>query len=236
MLFKDFVKAKALEDKLPFELDIEPIAHDGPFVKIGRFQLPQYNELLTREAWFMEVLASSVGQRRIELQIEIFSLAKLLKEELGLENDSVALKTLSELMGGDAEQPEVETEEERSKRQLLADQKQSFFMRHLGRFTKLSDMVAATEEGAVESWMRITFFLLSRYDANWTFSNTAGLRKSEIAALINFINQEVNGGVLPEETTEDEEDLGKGLSNSGNPELASDRSGIRSSGKLMQAA
>lgn len=235
MNFKEFVKAQAVADKLPFDLDIQPEPWDGECVMVGRFRLPKYNELLTRESWWLEYLASTLGQRRIELQIEIFSLAKLLKEELQLENDSVALKTLSELMGGENEQSEVETEEERLKREVLADQKQSFFMRHLARFTKLSDMVAATEEGAVEAWMRITFFLLSRYDANWTFSNTAGLRKSEIAALINFINQEVNGGVLPEETTE-EEDLGKGLSSSENPESPSDRNGVRSTGKLVQAA
>lgn len=224
MLFKDFVKAKALEDKLPFDMDIEPIAHDGVFVNVGRFQLPQFNELLTRESWFMEVLASSVGQRRIELQIELYSLAKLIKEELQLESDSIALRVLSNLTGGGNPEPSYgETEDERKIREAVAvvptEAKEAFFMRHLHRFTKLSDMAAATEEGAVEAWMRITFFLLSRYDANWSFSKTASLRKSEIDALINFINTEANGGVPLQTQSETETDLGKPSPNSGKPEL-----------------
>lgn len=221
MQFEEFVKNKALEDKLPFDIDIKPEAWEGPFANVGRFQLPQYNELLTREAWWLEVLASTVGQRRVELQIELYSLAKLIKSELQLESDSAALKMLSQMTGGaDEPPPESETEEQRQARESLNEKKQSFFMAHLNRFTKLADMAAATEEGAVEAWMRITFFLLSRYDANWSFSKTASLRKSEIDALVKFIATEANGGVPPQEQPETEPDLGKQSANSKQPELA----------------
>lgn len=224
MDFKEFIKAQAVRDKLPFDISIEPEPWDGGFALVGRFQLPQYNELLTRESWFFEYLATTIGQRRIELQIELYSLARIIKEELQLESDSIALRVLSNLTGGGSPEPKTgETEDERKIREAVSsvstEAKESFFMRHLNRFTKLSDMAAATEEGAVEAWMRITFFLLSRYDGNWSFSKTASLRKSEIDALINFINTEANGGVPLQTQFETETDLGKPSPNSGKPEL-----------------
>lgn len=232
MDIREIIRNYAIADKAPFDLDIQPEPWEGPFATVGRFQLARYDELLTRESWFFEIVAQKIGQRRIELQIEIFSFAKLIKEEFQLEKDADALKILSGLMVG-KKTPEQETEEERKQREALEEQEQTFLMKHLDRFTKLADMANAATEGAVESWMRITFFLLSRYDANWNFSKTASLRKSEIDALLKFIAQEANGGVPLEEQSE-EEDLGKQLSLSKQPELASAPTGTKSSGKLTR--
>ena len=55
-------------------------------------------------------------------------------------------------------------------------------------------------------WLKITFFMLSRIDGEWTHSATGGLRESQLNAISEFITLETNKGVkmdAPEESGTD---------------------------------
>lgn len=232
MLLSEFVKDKRIIENLPFDPKVEPEAWDGPFKQIGRFHFPVYKDLLVRESWLFELIRDSQGKRSLEFQIALLNLAKILKEEFGLKSDTEATKMLSSI-GAAEEAPENETEEQKTEREKLFDKKQDFLIRHLDKFNLLNDLGKASQGGAIEAWIRITFFINSRCDASWSFGKTASLRKSEIDGILAFIAEETAGGEVPQQETE--QDLGNVSVNSEKQPMPEVQNGTVSTGSLALA-
>lgn len=219
--FKDYLHKQLLADRIPFSLDIKPEPHEGPFDKVGRFQLPVYGEGLGRELLFFDFLASTLGNRQIEFQVEMVSLTRLLKEELGIETDAIARNNFRKLFFG------VKDGEE-----ALGEEYEDFYMRHVHRFMRLLELARVMADASVSNWLKITFFLISRHDENWGPSQTAALRDSEIKAILDFINRELNGGVPPESPPED---LGNSLNGSEPASTPAVKTGEKSTGNSTLA-
>ncbi len=176
-----------------------------------------YGEPLSRELLFFDFLASTLGNRQIEFQIEMVSLTRLLKEELAIQTDTIARGNFRKLFFG------VKQGEE-----TLGEEYEDFYMRHVDRFMSLLELTRVMADASVSNWLKITFFLISRHDENWGPSQTASLRRSEIDGILEFINREINGGLPPEAPPED---LGNSLSGSEPASTPAVKSGELSTGK-----
>ncbi len=204
MLFTEFVKSKALESRLPFAIDFEitPDTSNAPITTVAGFEFPTYNELLSREQWFFEILGSSNGNRRIDIQIELNLLAKDLKDSCKLPSLSVALESIA--------RPSQELSD--------TEEYQDFLLRNASRLQKIADLANLLENDLAVNWLKVTFFIMSRVNAKWTMGQSAALRPSQVNQILSFINLELNGGVepsaiaiAPAQDPMQSEDLGNGL-------------------------
>lgn len=206
--FTQFIQQKALEDKLPFGIDFEIAPNSSEVTTtVAGMEVPVYDELLTRESWFFEMLETLNGSKLSELQLVLRKLVRGLKKACDLESLEQASNYLfnppSEL---------VETEAY----QTFNDANQS----EIDSLLELSKLAQNTQ---AINWMRVTFFILSRVDGDWTFGKTAALRTSQINDIIAFIAKEANGGIEPaNEPVEETEVEGKS---------GKDATGSKSTGK-----
>jgi len=210
MLFKQFVTTKALESKLPFDLDFEisPDFGDCSKEKVAGYEIPKFNELLSREVWWFELLGSQLGNRRQELQINLTLLAQELKSKCGVERLSDAMSLLFGSI----------PEENKNKKQLQSvldsPEYENFLLNHTQELQKIGEMAKLIDDDITINWLKVSFFMVSRYDGEWTLGKTAAMPTSRINELVKYIELEANGGKLPEApaiapTAEDEEDAGK---------------------------
>jgi hypothetical protein len=218
MLFKEFVKSKSLESKLPFELDMEvsPEFGDQPTEKVAGFELPKFGELLSRETWFLELLDSQLANRRSELQIALVQLSAKLKKELGLDNRNDALSLLFGNLPDDCQDPQDKKAKERKERYtklLESDEYDEFILTNTEELNRIGELAKLIDSDITVNWLKISFVMLSRYDGEWSLGKTAGLPTSKINELTNFITREANGGKDPEPQPQieqsEEEDEGK---------------------------
>lgn len=225
--FKELVKEKALQEKLPFDLDFEisPEFGDQPTEKVAGFELPKFNELLSREAWFFEILASNLTNRRQELQIAFVELADRLKQTINeqLEEKNVkkieylddAISLLENDVPDDCKEPKSKEEKERYKFYtwlLNTNIFKEFLVNNSKSFNHIGELAKNVENNITVNWLKTTFFLCSRYSEEWTLGKTASLPKSKIDEIISFIEKETNGGNTPDEqeiTAQEEQDVGK---------------------------
>ena len=144
------------------------------------------------------MLAPAGQNKKLQLQIQLNLLAKELKDCLGLSHLSEALTALFSPTAEIAGRPEYE----------------EFLLTHSSQLQEISQLAEMIDGDAIVSWLRVTFFILSRCDANWTLEKTSTLRNKQIQEIEKFIGQEANGGVDPEtlalpEAEEDSEDISK---------------------------
>ncbi|MGV2830587.1 hypothetical protein [Myxosarcina sp. GI1(2024)] len=212
--FLEFTQNQALRDKLPFSIDFEiSPAENGVTENVAGFEFPVYDELLSREAWFFEAIESMNGSKTSELQLAIRNLAKKLMTTCGLESMSDAIAQLFE--------PSEEL--------VVTGEYQKFEDDNATDIKRLVELFRLAQNNQAVNWLRVTFFLLSRYDAEWTLGKTASLRNSQINAIIKFISKEANGGVDPqalqsEEAQNDAEEAPEG-------KAGVDATGVSSTGK-----
>lgn len=221
MDFKEFVSSKALEAKLPFDLSFEvsPDFPDQPTEKIaGLYEVPVFNELLSREQWFFELMDSQLANRRSELQIALVQLSAKLKNELGLDNRSDALSLLFGDLPEECKNPQ--TKENKKRRDQLqdilnSDQYDNFILANTEELNRIGELAKLIDNDITIKWLKVSFLMLSRYDGSWTLGKTAGLPSSKIEEMFNFLLRETNGGKPPEEQPQleqaesQDEDTGK---------------------------
>lgn len=198
--FKQFVKNKALEDKLPFDIDFEIEPESSEVAEtIDKYEIPIFNELLGREAWFFELIESLNGESTTTLKFELRAFARKLKSACNLSSLVEAVEAVLDPPDDLARTPEYEDFLEQNEKQ--AEEIISLF--------KLS-----IDQRSLR-WMRITFFMLSRVTGDWTMGKTVALRESVLNKIDNLIIKETNGGVEPKAIVETnaETNEGKGKQN-----------------------
>jgi hypothetical protein len=199
--FKELIKSKAIEDRLPFgiEFEITPDFNGVPTESVAGLNIPVFNELLVQESWFFEILEEATGNRRAELGSMYRALILEFKKFMQYGSYKEANENLF-----------VPSE------QLQEDPLyQEFVSLHAEDFNKIVDLVALMNNDKIASWMRVAFFLASRVGEEWTdLGRTARLRVSQIKAINDFILKESNGGVMPkpEMEPESEEPMGNEFS------------------------
>lgn len=191
MRFKEFISTQAMTEKLPFQLlgKIPKRWEQLEKVAIAGLDFPKMNTLIAREVWFREFLATTASNRRVELQVALFSLAKRFKEECGkgVMSDSEALKALMNITNGKASDENGETS-------VVDEEHESFFMRHLGEFQSMLNLMQGLTDGMMERLSLATFFIVSRIDPEWEFEDTATLTAEEVEGIVDFFELESAGG------------------------------------------
>lgn len=182
--FREFVKNKALQDQLPFDIDfdLEPLSSNVPTELIAGLLIPKYNELLTQEAWFFESLETLNTNSRTVGQRMLRKLCKSLKVACELETLEAAVTQLFN------PSPDIANS-------------QAYLNWEDANEDLIDEMISglkATQTALAMEWVRVTFFLASRYDSNWTHNDTARLPESQREEIARFITKEANGGVMPE--------------------------------------
>lgn len=209
MDFKQFVSKMSVDNKLPFDIsfDLKPESTNAPTKKVAGFDLPVYNELLTRESFFFEQIAAVVSNQSADIRVELILLAQELKDRLSLER----LQDAVQLIFGQVESTSDNYEELTEK--LNSDEYSAFLIENKTRLRKLAESSELSGNNTLLLWLKITFFLLSRYSGEWTLGKTSALRPSQIKALDEFITLEANGGNEPDDVETlgegDSEDTGK---------------------------
>lgn len=201
--FKELIKNKAIEDRLPFgiEFDIKPDFPGIPTETVAGIQIPVFKELLVQESWFFELLEEATGNRRNELGSMYRALILEFKKFMAYDTYKEANDNLFN--------PSEELQED--------PLYQEFVALHSEDFNKIVDMVNLMNNDKVASWMKVAFLLASRVGEEWSdLGKTARLRVSQIKELSDFILKEANGGIMPEIETEapldSEPESGKELS------------------------
>lgn len=218
--FNDFVRNQALKDELPFgiDFDIQPPKAIGATEVISTFTFPKYNELLNREAWFYTVLDGIVNSsvsnstllyRRLGRDLvrlcESITDEKLLKaimpkpEKVDPENPDAYLHKPLPLQYALVYITNPPTELATSQEYL------DFEVEHKDDLANLIDSLKLGENAKGVEWVKVTFFMISRIDGNWTHSDTGCLLESQIESISKFITREANKGVDPEPLAQDEE-------------------------------
>lgn len=191
--FSSVFKIKALQDKLPFGLDftIRQVTSEVT-ENVAGFQLPVINDLTSGETWFFEGVESINKSQINEASLGLRSLAKKLQVACSIENLDTAIGLLFE--------PTDELAESNQYSQFIEDNYQE--IKRLAELSRVANNTASKE------WLRLTFFLLSRYDGNWQISDTAMLKQTQIDALNEFILREASGGNI-ESVVSDDTDVKK---------------------------
>lgn len=218
--FEDFVKNQMLKDEVPFGIsfNIQPPKSIGATETIAGFNFPKFNELLNREAWFYNVLDGIVNSSVSNSTLLYRRLGRDLVKTCGTITDEKLLKAIMpEPEEKDPDNPDSYLHEplplqyalvyitnpptELATSQVYLD----FEVEHKDDLTNLIDSLKLGENAKGVEWVKVTFFMISRIDGNWTHSDTGCLLESQIEAISKFITREANKGVDPEPIDRDEE-------------------------------
>ncbi len=210
--FKAWVSSQALGEKIPFEVlgTIPKRWANVEKEEIACMQFPVLNTLLTREVWFREFIGTSLGNKKVELQVGIYTLAKKLRDFAPgiISTDTKAVHELSMLLNG--QQAKEEDEAVQAEKDEMLN---SFFMSHLADFQGLLNLIQSMSDNTMNEMLQVTFFIASRVDASWGFGDTSTLLPDELQAIKAFMVREMNGGVVqaeePVQAEEEEQSLGE---------------------------
>jgi hypothetical protein len=186
--FSEFIKSKAITARLPFDIDFDicPCSDFERSERVAGFDFPVFNELLTREAWFFELLEEANSASNKKFKVAIKTLSSKLQLALGIESQTVALQMLLE--------PTAE--------QIADGRYDDFMIDNSVEVEEVIDLFKQTQDNLAFNWLRVTFFIASRLNPGWTLGDTVNLRKSQISDILAFILLEANGGVIEEPITE----------------------------------
>ena len=202
--FKELIKNKAIEDRLPFgiEFEIKPDFPGVPIETVAGIPIPVFKELLVQEAWFFELLEEATGNRRNELSSMYRALILEFKKFMAYDSYKEANDNLFN--------PGAELQED--------PLYQEFTSLHAEDFNKIVDLVSLMNNDKVANWMKVAFLLASRVGEEWSdLGKTSRLRVSQLKEIADFILKEANGGIMPEPAAEtttepDTDPVGKELS------------------------
>lgn len=183
--FKELIKNKAIEDRLPFgiEFEIKPDFPGVPTETVAGIKIPVFNELLVQEAWFFELLEQATGNRRNELGSMYRALILEFKKFMCFDTFKEANDNLFN--------PSAELQED--------PLYQEFTSLHAEDFNKIVDLVSLMNNDKVAEWMKAAFLLASRVGEEWSdLGKTSRLRVSQLKEISDFILKEANGGIMPE--------------------------------------
>ncbi|MGL6342579.1 MAG: hypothetical protein ACRC80_25980 [Waterburya sp.] len=207
--FTERFKIKALEDRLPFNLDFEIRQVKSDVTEeVAGYSFPVLNDLTSGESWFFESIESQNSGRISDLTLSLRSLAKKLKEACKLESMKVASEQLFN--------PSEEV--------LNSVEYEEFIEANYKEIDRITEASRLAQDSSTMDWLRVTFFMISRIDGSWQLSDSAMLTKSQIESILSFVAKEANKGVIPEpvETEEETEEV------EGKP--TTDKTGTKSTG------
>ncbi len=180
--FYEFLSDQALRDRLPFtiDFDIRPVDTEDttPTKTIGKLTFPVLDSLLPREIWFFDAIDEASGSNAAQARLEqiLVSMAKELSAACSVESLVDALRYVYNT-------PEDIQEHEN-------------FDKYLNATSSLrSELVTVSKNLSNDSytWLKVTFFIMSRIDSNWDVSKTSALMPKVLTEIVDLIESENNG-------------------------------------------
>lgn len=177
MDIKSFIQQIGLEDKLPFVInfEIQPIAPTGATKQIGNLTFPLLSDLTMREVYIFDAIDEYSGYN-----LHLATLERIILEMANTMSQAIGEKDLAKCVGYVYETPsEVQEHKNFPKYLELTAPKRA-------ELNKVGELLS----NPMVVWAKVTFFILSRVDANWTFEQTANLSKADIEAISDLIASE----------------------------------------------
>lgn len=190
---------------------------------IPGMELNRYNDLTVAETWFGNIVQELNNKKSAEVQIELKLLAAKLKDtipsiksiahSLGLLFKPVDfLAEIKEQLN--AAQADIDAEKNPVMKKILSEATQdtqdmydmyrevldseaysNFFINNTESYQKIADLTKLVENDLSIKWVIVTFFLMSRFDGDWSFDRTARLPMSVIDKVYEFYKKEANKGL-----------------------------------------
>ena len=225
MLFSEFLKD--LASQLPFgvDFDVRPSKRkaDQTLIVVPGIEIPIYNDVNVAEKWFFEIIDNMNQGKAVELQVEMKQLSLAFMkhvdeavEKAKKDKDKIkygAVDNLSHAIGllfrpSDLLDELNDTKVKEQYVALLASTAyENFLISHTDDYQKLANLSQLVQTAHNVVWVKATFFLKSRFDAEWQFADTATLTVEELEKVREIMELEANKGVKPEALAEETEDL-----------------------------
>ena len=205
MLFSEFIPE--LADKLAFKIDydIRPRRLPTETTEILGITLQKLNDITAGEKGFFDIISSLNEKKATELQVELKVLAATFQKDLGLESLTVALNLLFNAEAFIAEQDEVTALEYTA---LLGSAAfENFLVSNTESYQRLINLSKLVESDLDVKVVQLTYFLKSRYDAEWAYEDSKTLTLGEVDALYDFLLQESNKGQPVVKNNKQQEEL-----------------------------
>lgn len=191
--FRQYVSELALGDHLPFSVDdIKPDFDNSVLATVAGFELHTIAELTAGEIWFFEKIVEKNAKLQMELRQLTRKVGKDFTQRLLIDINSIKSQNPFELIFSPT--PEIEADPEYK---TFMDEYDEVLLRILN----LSNIVGSNNAINLQ---KVTFFLISRFNADWDLPDTLRLRQSQIQPILDLILSEANGGVVPEPSPETE--------------------------------
>ena len=177
--FTEFVQNKALEARLPFNIDFNLETLDTEVVEtIGKLNFHIINDLTAGETFFLEIIEEYRASMANDFSVLVKRLSFALKNAMGLDTVEEAAKHILE--------PKKEWLEDNAYLQFTID--------YQSESERLLNLYRTMDNDVAMNMLMVTFFIKSRVDADWTMGKTASLPNRQLAKIKDLIAREMNGG------------------------------------------
>jgi hypothetical protein len=177
--FERYLQRAIDESALDFDIVLKPKTWTGETVTIAGLTIPRFNELLVREAWFEGYVNRQLLKITEAVDSDAFpEFLSALADYMNLPGPKEALEFL---------RSNNKTEEETAAFNLFG-----VFNSKLMARVNLANSLGGEQFILA---LRITFFIRSRVNANFSFGDAMELLSGEMTALTEFIQLEANKGI-----------------------------------------
>lgn len=184
--FNDYLQRAIDESNVGFDIDLKPKAWNGKRISIAGLSIPVFNELLVREAWFEGYVNRQL--LKITQSVDSGAFPELLDKLAEYMKFSGPEEAFRFIRG------------EKTEQQVAAFNLFATYNSQLMARVNLANSIGGEQFILA---LRITFFIRSRCDANYGFSQAMELLSGEMQELVDFIQLEANKGI-PLKATADE--------------------------------
>ena len=177
--FTEFVQNKALEARLPFNIDFNLETLDAEVTeKIGKLEFHLINDLTAGETFFLEIIEEYRATVTNDFGLLVKKLSFALKNAMGLDGIEEAAKYLLEPKAGWGETQEY----------------LEFTINYQSQMEQLLNLYRQMDNDVATDMLMVTFFIKSRANADWTMGKTASLPNRQLGKIKDLIAREMNGG------------------------------------------
>jgi len=189
--FTEFVKTKALQDRLPFGVDFQfNLVESDLTEEVAGYKIALQNDLTVGESWFMELIQDFNQANASEFRILVRVLADKLKKTMDLESIEEASKYL--VTGNDDWKD--------------SDAYLAFCVENQPDLDRLLSLFRLVNNDVGTDMLLITFFMKCRSDLEWSLGKTASLPIKAMKSIKELLVREANGGNEPEPVEDDDDD------------------------------
>lgn len=213
MQFNEFLKNIAEQTSQKIDFTLRPSKFQTASVQIGGLELQKHGDLTLGERACFTAIDNLIQNQNVDILMSVRVLAAKASKELGIEDindaESIILSPQQLLSKIEAEiqlltqqlktpakvNRSKELKELKQKLQHYKDTLKSqayidFIVTNTKEYQRIAEISQVTADTNAINWIKLTIFLQSRYQEDWTFSDTANIPMPLIKELLKFLEDE----------------------------------------------